>query len=65
MLKIALILVLANTGGARNEYTTVYFNTMDECLASLKETKITFPAPSAADDNTWAGYATCGYKTSD
>lgn len=63
MLKIVLILILANTGGARNEERRVYFNTLQECMEVLKVTKIiTATPPNSRDDNTWIGAATCGYE---
>ncbi len=63
--KIVLIILLANTGGARNEERRVYFNTLAECVESLKETKIVTPLDaSRADDNTWIATATCGYEDS-
>lgn len=59
MMKIVLIIILANTGGARNQYSRVYFDTLDDCIKSLKETKI---ISVITNDNSWIGSATCGYE---
>jgi len=60
-MKIILILLLVTSAGSHsdNKREVLYFETMEQCLQILKETKIV-GVPS--DDNEWIGAATCGYK---
>lgn len=53
--KIVLIILLANTGGARNEERRVYFNDLSSCVEVLKSTKLV-----NSTNNQWIGAATCG-----
>lgn len=60
IIKAIMIICLANTGGAKNVSSILYFDSLQECRESLKLTKIE-TSPVKDTSNTWMGFASCGY----